>query len=162
MSNNEQLSKLYQKLHEQNVQDRRDREAWEKVNREVKEVLAEARNVTNFRKSFNRWIRTKEGQTVKKKLFISQQEKCAYCKAPLELQEESGLSVDHSEVHHLAPLALLQRYAEANLDDVKLETLMDFVISPKYLWLVHPKCNKKLGEQIADLPELQFLRDLLS
>ena len=161
MSNNQQLSKLYQKLHEQNVQDRRDREAWEEVNREVNEVLASARNAMDFRKSFNRWIRTKEGQTVKANLLIFQEGRCAYCKAPLELQEESGLSVDHSEVHHLAPLARLQKYAEANRD-TKLETLMDFVISPKYLWLVHPKCNKKLGEQIADLPELQFLRDFLS
>ncbi|EAW37418.1 hypothetical protein [Lyngbya sp. PCC 8106] len=89
MSNNEQLSKLYQKLHEQNVQDRRDREAWEKVNWEVKEVLAEARNVTNFRKSFNRWIRTKEGQTVKKSFSFLSKKMCLL-QSSLELQEESA------------------------------------------------------------------------
>lgn len=71
-----------------------------------------------------------------------------------------GVSVDHSEIHHLAPLALLQRYIEAK-PWIKWTALSGFVISEQYLRLVHPLCNKQLGEQVGDLPELQFLKDFL-
>lgn len=71
-----------------------------------------------------------------------------------------GVSVDHSEIHHLAPLALLQRYIEAK-PQIEWTALSVFVTSEQYLRLVHPLCNKQLGEQVGDLPELQFLKDFL-
>jgi uncharacterized membrane protein len=73
---------------------------------------------------------------------------------------KDNVLLNHSEVHHLVPLALLQKYAEENLE-IKLVTLQVFVTSDQYLRLVHPLCNKQLGEQIGDLPELKFLSDFL-
>ena len=156
MSNDELLSRL----HQQNVQNMRDRQAWEETNTEVEEVLAEAKLVTNFRRYFNWWIRTREGQAVKEELFTAQEGKCVHCSGTLQVLDGSGAFIDHSEVHHLAPLALLQKYAEAN-PQVKLEILRVFVISSQYLRLIHPICNKKIGKQIGNLPKLDFLRDFL-
>lgn len=156
LSNDELLSKL----HQQNVQNTRDRQVWEETITEVDGVLAEAKMVTKFRRYFNWWLKTKEGQAVKEKLFIDQEGKCIKCDGLLQLPGGDGVFVDHSEVHHLAPLALLQKYAEAN-PQIELATLKVFVISCQYLRLVHPLCNKQLGEQIGDLPELKVLRDFL-
>lgn len=149
---------LRSKLHQQNVQNVKDHKLWEETITEVDKVLAEAKIVTNFRRYFNWWLRTKEGQAVKEKLFADQGGKCFKCNGLLQLPGTDGVLINHSEVHHLAPLALLQRYAEAN-PQIELAALQVFVISHQYLGLVHPLCNKQLGEQIGDLPELKFLSD---
>jgi hypothetical protein len=137
-----------------------DRKTWQEILIEVDAVLAEAKTVTNFRKYFNRWIETKEGKAVKAKIFTQQEGKCIKCNGTLQIARSDGVLVDHSEVHHLAPLALLQRYAEAN-PQIELATLRVFVTSHQYLRLVHPLCNKQFGEQVGDLSELEFLRDFL-
>ncbi|MCC5612119.1 hypothetical protein LC612_36645 [Nostoc sp. CHAB 5834] len=156
MSNDELLSKL----HQQNVQNTRDRQIWEETITEIDGVLTEAKKVTNFRRYFNWWLKTKEGQAVKEKLFIDQQGKCIKCNGSLQVSGANGVLINHSEVHHLAPLALLQKYAEAN-PQIDLASLRVFVISYQYLRLVHPLCNKQLGEKIGDLPGLKFLKDFL-
>lgn len=156
MSNDELLSRL----HQQNVRDTRDRQEWEKVNTKVEGVLAEAKMVTNFRRYFNRWLKTNEGQAIKEELFKVQEGKCFYCQNFLILTDKLGKPIDHSEVHHLAPLAILQRYAKAN-PHIEFATLRVFVICPKYLRLVHPLCNKKLGEKIGELSKLDFLRSFV-
>lgn len=149
---------LLSKLHQQNVQNTKDRKRWEEIITEVDEVLAEAKMVTNFRRYFNWWLKTKDGQAVKEKLFADQEGKCIKCEGLLQIpgKDGDGVLVNHSEVHHLAPLALLQKYAEAN-PQIELAALRVFVISYQYLRLVHPLCNKQLGEQMGDLPELRFL-----
>jgi hypothetical protein len=149
---------LLSKLHQQNVQNVKDRKLWEETITEVDEVLAEAKRTTNFRRYFNWWLKTKEGQAVKEKLFADQKGKCIKCGGSLKILGKDGVLVNHSEVHHLAPLALLQKYAEENLE-IKLVTLQVFVTSHQYLRLVHPLCNKQFGEQIGNLPELKFLSD---
>ena len=151
---------LLSKLHQQNVQNVKDRKLWEATITEVDEVIADTKRFTNFRRYFNWWLKTKEGQAVKEKLFADQQRKCFKCSGLLELMGKDNVLLNHSEVHHLVPLALLQKYAEENLE-IKLVTLQVFVTSDQYLRLVHPLCNKQLGEQIGDLPELKFLSDFL-
>lgn len=147
---------LLSKLHQQNVQNMKNRKRWEEIITEIDEVLAEAKMVTNFRRYFNWWLKTKDGQAVKEKLFADQEGKCMKCNGLLQIPGTDGVLVNHSEVHHLAPLALLQKYAEAN-PQIELAALRVFVISYQYLRLVHSRCNKQLGEQIGDLPELRFL-----
>jgi len=151
---------LLSKLHQQNVQNAKDHKLWEEMITEVDKVLADSKRVTNFRRYFNWWVKTKNGEAVKEKLFADQQGKCIRCGGLLEILGRDGVLVDHSEVHHLAPLAVLQKYAEAN-PQINLVTLQVFVISHQYLRLVHPLCNKQLGEQIGDLPGLKFLSDFL-
>jgi hypothetical protein len=158
LSSDELLSKLHQK----NVRDAQDRKAWEETLKEVDVLLAESRRVVSFREYYRWWLKnTREGQEIKAKLFNTQSGECFKCKGVILIQGSDGVPVDHSEIHHLAPLALLQRYAEAKPQS-KWTTLSVFAISEQYLRLVHPLCNKQIGEQVGDLPELQFLKDFLS
>lgn len=159
MSSDELLSKLY-KLNVRNVQDSK---GWKKTLAEVDALLAQARRVVSFREYYCWWLKnTREGQEIKGKLHNTQTDKsqfskCFKCKGELLVSGVDGVPIDHSEIHHLAPLALLQRYAEAN-PQVEWATLQIYVTSEKYLRLVHPVCNKKIGEGVGDLPELQFLK----
>lgn len=158
MSSDELLSKLHQK----NVRDAQDRKDWEVTLKEVDALLAQARRGVSFREYYCWWLKnTREGQEIKAKLLDAQFGECFKCKGVLLIPGSDGVSVEHSEIHHLAPLALLQRYAEAK-PQIKWTTLSVFVISEQYLRLVHPLCNKQIGEQVGDLPELQFLKDFLS
>jgi hypothetical protein len=153
---------LLSKLHQQNVRDAQDRKVWEETLEEVDALLAQARRVVSFREYYCWWLKnTREGQEIKAKLLDSQSGKCFKCKGILLILGSDGTSVDHSEIHHLAPLALLQRYAEAQ-PQIKWTALSVFVTSEQYLRLVHPLCNKQIGEQVGDLPELQFLKGFLS
>lgn len=158
MSSDELLSKL----HQQNVRNVQDRKDWEETLTEVDELLAQARRVVSFREYYCWWLKnTREGQEIKRKLLDAQSGKCFKCEGVLLIPAIDAVPVDHSEIHHLAPLALLQRYAEAN-PQIKFVTLRTFVTSQQYLRLVHPLCNKQLGEQVGDLQELQFLSDFLA
>lgn len=157
MSSDELLSKL----HQQNVRDAQDRKAWEETLKEVDALLAQARRVVSFREYYRWWLKnTREGREIKANLLNAQSEKCFKCEDPVIIRRNDGVSVDHSEIHHLAPLALLQRYLEAK-PQVEWTDLCVFVTSEQYLRLVHPLCNKQLGEKVGDLPELQFLKDFL-
>jgi hypothetical protein len=149
---------LLSKLHQQNVRHQESKKRWEETLITEDKLLAVARRVINFREYFNKWRNTKEGKAVKAKLLADQEGRCSHCKGSLQVRDENGQLNDHSEFHHLAPLARLQKYEKAN-PHIPLAELHVFVTDIKYLRLVHPKCNKQLGEQIADLPELDFLRD---
>jgi hypothetical protein len=152
---------LLSKLHQQNVCDAQDRKAWEETQKEVDVLLARARRAVSFREYYNWWLKdTGEGREIKAKLLGVQSAKCFKCKGLLMIPGSDGTCVDHSEIHHLAPLALLQRYVEAK-PQVKWTALSIFVTSERYLRLVHLLCNKQFGEQVGDLPELQFLKDFL-
>ncbi|MEX0271083.1 hypothetical protein AB3R30_18255 [Leptolyngbyaceae cyanobacterium UHCC 1019] len=152
---------LLSKLHQQNVRDAQDRKAWEETLKEVDALQAQARRVTSFREYYCWWLKnTREGREIKAKLLSAQSGKCFKCKGLLRIPGSDGVSIDHSEIHHLAPLALLQRYLEAK-QQIKWSALSVFVTSEQYLSLVHPLCNKQLGEQVGDLPNLQFLKDFL-
>jgi hypothetical protein len=147
-------------LHQQNVRNIQDKAVWEEIVTEVDRSLAEAKMITNFRRYFKWWIKTKEGHIVKENLLIYQESRCFKCKGMLLIPGMGDVSVNHSEVHHPAPLALLQQYAESN-PQIKLAALRVFVTSEQYLKLVHPKCNKQFGEQIGYFSELDFLREFL-
>jgi hypothetical protein len=153
---------LLSKLHQQNVRHVQDHKDWEEILTEVDALLAQARRVVSFREYYCWWIEnTREGQEIKGRLLEAQSGECFKCKGVLLIPRSDGVRVDHSEIHHLAPLALLQRYAEAH-PQIKWATLCVFVTSEQYLRLVHPLCNKQIGEQVGDLPELQFLNDFLA
>jgi len=64
---------LLSKLHQQNVQNAKDHKLWEEMITEVDKVLADSKGVTNFRRYFNWWVKTKNGEAVKEKLFADQQ-----------------------------------------------------------------------------------------
>jgi hypothetical protein len=64
---------LLSKLHQQNVQNAKDHKLWEEMITEVDKVLADSKRVTNFRRYFNWWVKTKDGEAVKEKLFADQQ-----------------------------------------------------------------------------------------
>jgi hypothetical protein len=151
---------LYKKLHQQNVRHRQDQNAWNELLKEKEGLLAETRSITNFRQYYTRWIKTEEGKAVKAKLFTTQNGQCFKCRGTLLGKGEDGSAIEHSEVHHLAPLALLQKYADAH-PEVELSELQVFVTTELYLRLVHPKCNKQLGEMVGNLPDLNFLHDFI-
>jgi hypothetical protein len=152
---------LLSKLHQQNVRDAKDIKAWEETLKEVDALLAQTRRAVSFREYYCWWLKnTREGQEIKAKLLDVQSGRCFKCEGLLMILGSDGVSVDHSEIHHLAPLALLQRYIEAK-PQIRWTDLSNFVISEQYLRLVHSLCNKQLGEQVGDLPQLQFLKDFL-
>ncbi|QJB24601.1 hypothetical protein [Limnospira fusiformis] len=152
---------LRSKLHRQNVRDEQDRKAWKETLRQVHALRARSNSYVGFREYYRWWLKnTREGREIKANLLNAQSEKCFKCGGSVIISREDGVSVDHSEIHHLAPLALLQRYLEAK-PQIKWTDLSVLVTSEKYLRLVHSLCNKQLGEQVGDLPELQFLKDFL-
>jgi hypothetical protein len=153
---------LLSKLHQQNVRNAQDNKDWKETLAEVDALLAQARRAVSFRQYYCWWLKkTREGQEIKATLFDTQSGKCCKCKGYLLILGADGVLIDHSEIHHMAPLTVLQRYAEAN-PQIKWTALCIFAISEPYLRLVHPICNKQLGEQVGDLPELQFLNDFLA
>lgn len=153
---------LLAKLHQQNVGDAQERKNWEETLKRVDVLLAQTRRVVNFREYYCWWLKnTREGQQIRVKLLEIQSGKCFWCKGELLIPDMNGVPIDHSEIHHLAPLTLLQRYAEAK-PQIAWTNLSVFAISAEYLRLVHPRCNKQIGEQVGDLSELQFLKEFLS
>lgn len=68
----------------------------EKLRKETEKVLDEAKASIDPRQEFNKWLKSKEGQTWKDKQFKYQERKCAYCSELLLFPD--------AVVHHVLPL----------------------------------------------------------
>ena len=98
----------------------------ERIRKDTEKVLAKAKNVIDPREQFNKWLKSSSGKAWKLKQFEYQDEKCAYCDAPLRFAD--------SVVHHV--LSLKEFGSAAN--------------KPDNFRLLHPGCNLKIGTKFFD------------